>query len=132
MFELRWIMTSSQHRELEYRYALIVPNSPALNWSEWQRVPLVSADFVEINIDPILKRPLEFLNLSVRSFQCCKAEGIHYIGDLIQWTEISLLHTPNLNKKSLTEIKDALASHGLVLGTKINISQLLCAGRASL
>ena len=70
-------------------------------------------------IDPILLRPIDDLELSVRSANCLKAEGIHYVGDLIQWTEVELLKTPNLGKKSLTEIKDVLASHGLQLGMKL-------------
>ncbi|MFQ5488995.1 MAG: DNA-directed RNA polymerase subunit alpha C-terminal domain-containing protein, partial [Gammaproteobacteria bacterium] len=42
-----------------------------------------------------------------------------YIGDLIQRTEVELLKTPNLGKKSLTEIKDVLATHGLSLGLRL-------------
>jgi DNA-directed RNA polymerase subunit alpha len=48
-----------------------------------------------------------------------KAESIYYLGDLIQRTEVELLNTPNLGKKSLTEIKDVLASHGLSLGMRL-------------
>ena len=60
--------------------------------------------------DPILLRPVDDLELTVRSANCLKAEAIHYIGDLVQRTEVELLKTPNLGKKSLTEIKDVLAS----------------------
>jgi len=67
-------------------------------------------------IDPILLRPVDDLELTVRSANCLKAENIYYIGDLIQRTEVELLKTPNLGKKSLTEIKDVLASKGLSLG----------------
>ena len=67
-------------------------------------------------IDPILMRPVDDLELTVRSANCLKAENIYCIGDLIQRTEVELLKTPNLGKKSLTEIKDVLASHGLSLG----------------
>ncbi len=70
----------------------------------------------EPEIDPILLRPVDDLELTVRSANCLKAENIHYIGDLIQRTEVELLKTPNLGKKSLTEIKDVLASYGLSLG----------------
>ncbi|KAA1461414.1 DNA-directed RNA polymerase subunit alpha, partial [Escherichia coli] len=66
--------------------------------------------------DPILLRPVDDLELTVRSANCLKAEAIHYIGDLVQRTEVELLKTPNLGKKSLTEIKDVLASRGLSLG----------------
>lgn len=70
-------------------------------------------------IDPILLRPVDDLELTVRSANCLKAENIYYIGDLIQRTEVELLKTPNLGKKSLTEIKDILASRGLSLGMRL-------------
>ncbi|AFP84705.1 DNA-directed RNA polymerase subunit alpha [secondary endosymbiont of Ctenarytaina eucalypti] len=69
--------------------------------------------------DPILLRPVDDLELTVRSANCLKAEAIHYIGDLVQRTEVELLKTPNLGKKSLTEIKDVLASRGLSLGIRL-------------
>ncbi len=70
-------------------------------------------------IDPVLLRPIDDLELTVRSANCLKAETILYIGDLVQKTEVELLKTPNLGKKSLTEIKDVLAQHELSLGTKL-------------
>ena len=73
----------------------------------------------EPDIDPILLRPVDDLELTVRSANCLKAEQIYYIGDLIQRTEVELLKTPNLGKKSLTEIKDVLASRGLSLGMRL-------------
>jgi DNA-directed RNA polymerase subunit alpha len=73
----------------------------------------------EDKIDPILLRPVDDLELTVRSANCLKAENIYYIGDLIQRTEVELLKTPNLGKKSLTEIKDVLASKGLSLGLRL-------------
>lgn len=73
----------------------------------------------EPEIDPILLRPVDDLELTVRSANCLKVESIYYIGDLIQRTEVELLKTPNLGKKSLTEIKDVLASRGLSLGMRI-------------
>jgi DNA-directed RNA polymerase subunit alpha len=73
----------------------------------------------EEQIDPILLRPVDDLELTVRSANCLKAENIYYIGDLIQRTEVELLKTPNLGKKSLTEIKDVLASRGLSLGMRL-------------
>ncbi|NIG62517.1 MAG: DNA-directed RNA polymerase subunit alpha [Serratia symbiotica] len=69
--------------------------------------------------DPILLRPVDDLELTVRSANCLKAEAIHYIGDLVQRTEVELLKTPNLGKKSLTEIKDVLASRSLSLGMRL-------------
>ena len=70
-------------------------------------------------VDPILLQPVDDLELTVRSANCLKAENIYYIGDLIQRTENELLKTPNLGKKSLTEIKDVLAQHGLSLGMRL-------------
>jgi DNA-directed RNA polymerase subunit alpha len=71
------------------------------------------------DVDPILLRPVDDLELTVRSANCLKAESIYFIGDLIQRTEVELLKTPNLGKKSLTEIKDVLASRGLSLGMRL-------------
>ncbi|MEZ5560879.1 MAG: DNA-directed RNA polymerase subunit alpha [Pseudomonadales bacterium] len=78
-----------------------------------------AAEEHEDEIDPILIRPVDDLELTVRSANCLKAENIYYIGDLIQRTEVELLKTPNLGKKSLTEIKDVLASRGLSLGMRL-------------
>ena len=72
-----------------------------------------------IQIDPILLRPVDDLELTVRSANCLKAENIYYIGDLIQRTENELLKTPNLGRKSLNEIKEVLAARGLTLGMKL-------------
>ena len=72
------------------------------------------------DIDPILLRPVDDLELTVRSANCLKAENIYYIGDLIQRTEVELLKTPNLGKKSLTEIKDVLAQQALSLGMRLD------------
>jgi DNA-directed RNA polymerase subunit alpha len=70
-------------------------------------------------VDPILLRPVDDLELTVRSANCLKAENIYYIGDLIQRTENELLKTPNLGRKSLNEIKEVLAARGLTLGMKL-------------
>ena len=83
--------------------------------SESAAVPEEEEDLV----DPILLRPVDDLELTVRSANCLKAENIYYIGDLVQRLEVELLKTPNLGKKSLTEIKDVLASRDLSLGQKI-------------
>jgi DNA-directed RNA polymerase subunit alpha len=72
------------------------------------------------HFDPLLLRPVDELELTVRSANCLKAENIHYIGDLVQKTEVELLRTPNLGKKSLTEIKEVLESHGLSLGMRLD------------
>ena len=67
----------------------------------------------------MLMQPVDDLELTVRSANCLKAESIIYIGDLVQRTEVELLKTPNLGKKSLTEIKDVLAQRGLSLGMRV-------------
>ena len=74
----------------------------------------------ESHIDPILLRPVDELELTVRSANCLKAENIMYIGDLVQRTEVELLRTPNLGKKSLTEIKEVLEDHNLGLGMRLD------------
>ncbi|MDR9406796.1 MAG: DNA-directed RNA polymerase subunit alpha [Spiribacter sp.] len=74
----------------------------------------------EPEIDPVLLRPIDDLELTVRSANCLKAEAIHYVGDLVQKTEVELLKTPNLGKKSLNEIKEVLAQHGLQLGMRLD------------
>ena len=86
-------------------------------------------------VDPILLRPVDDLELTVRSANCLKAENIFLIGDLIQRTEVELLKTPNLGKKSLTEIKDVLATRGLSLGMRLenwppeNLDELLASSK---
>jgi DNA-directed RNA polymerase subunit alpha len=74
----------------------------------------------EVLIDPIMLRPVDELELTVRSANCLKAENANYIGDLVQKTEVELLRTPNLGKKSLNEIKAVLDSHGLSLGMELD------------
>ena len=78
-----------------------------------------AGEISEEKIDPLLLRPVDDLELTVRSANCLKAENIYFIGDLIQRTEVELLKTPNLGKKSLTEIKDVLAGRGLSLGLRL-------------
>jgi DNA-directed RNA polymerase subunit alpha len=79
----------------------------------------VGSKVTEMQFDPLLLRPVDELELTVRSANCLKAENIHYIGDLVQRTEVELLRTPNLGKKSLTEIKEVLQGHGLMLGMRL-------------
>jgi DNA-directed RNA polymerase subunit alpha len=88
-------------------------------FGDFTRRESVGAKPVAGGVDPILLRPIDDLELTVRSANCLKAESIYYIGDLIQKTEVELLKTPNLGKKSLTEIKEVLAQRGLSLGMKL-------------
>jgi DNA-directed RNA polymerase subunit alpha len=91
-------------------FAQIDPVSPEIMSPQPQR---------NTAFDPILLRPVDELELTVRSANCLKAENIYYIGDLIQRTETELLKTPNLGRKSLNEIKEVLASRGLTLGARL-------------
>lgn len=72
------------------------------------------------SIDPLMLRPVDDLELTVRAANCLKAENIYYIGDLVQRSEADLLKTPNLGKKSLLEIKNILSQRGLNLGMRID------------
>lgn len=82
-----------------------------------QEIPVVKP---QPPVDPILRRPVDDLELSIRSANCLKAENIYYIGDLIQRTENELLKTPNLGRRSLNEIKEVLGTHDLTLGMKLD------------
>ena len=73
----------------------------------------------EPTVDPALLQAIDELDLTVRSANCLKAENIYYVGDLIQLSEMELLKTPNLCRKSLTEIKDVLATKGISLGMQL-------------
>jgi DNA-directed RNA polymerase subunit alpha len=89
-------------------------------FSDFSRRETTKAVQAVSGIDPILLRPIDDLELTVRSANCLKAESIYYIGDLVMKTENELLKTPNLGKKSLTEIKEVLAQRGLSLGMKLD------------
>ena len=81
-----------------------------------EEIAAVAHEEREPEVDPVLLRPVDELELTVRSANCLKAEQIYYIGDLVMRSEVELMKTPNLGKKSLTEIKDVLAQRGLTLG----------------
>jgi DNA-directed RNA polymerase subunit alpha len=88
-------------------------------FAELEGTALPAGHQKSIPVDPLLLRPMDDLELTVRSANCLKAENIYYIGDLIQRTENELLKTPNLGRKSLNEIKEVLAARGLTLGMKL-------------
>ena len=85
-------------------------------FAELGRLEEVIEEKEEAKIDPIMLRPVDELELTVRSANCLNAVIIHYIGDLVTRMESDLLRTPNLGKKSLNEIKEVLLSRGLSLG----------------
>lgn len=70
------------------------------------------------NVNEILMRSVEDLELSVRSANCLKNAGINTIGELVQKTEAEMLKTKNFGRKSLSEIKDILNEYGLAFGMK--------------
>jgi len=88
-------------------------------FAELEGTPVSAETPKQTSVDPVLVRPVDDLELTVRSANCLKAENIYHIGDLIQRTESELLKTPNLGRKSLNEIKEVLASRGLTLGMKL-------------
>jgi DNA-directed RNA polymerase subunit alpha len=79
----------------------------------------VEVEQIRAKVDPLLARSVDILELTIRSSNCLKASGIRYLGDLVQITELELFKTPNLGRKSLIEIKDALQVRGLYLGMKV-------------
>ena len=70
-------------------------------------------------LNPYLDKPVEDLELSVRSANCLKNTEIHFIGDLAQKTDQEMLKTKNFGRKSLNEIKSLLSEMGLTLGMKV-------------
>lgn len=105
--------------EESIRYAASILMDQLSVFSDLEGTPISIEMPKQTSVDPILLRPVDDLELTVRSANCLKAENIYYIGDLIQRTETELLKTPNLGRKSLNEIKEVLASRGLTLGMKL-------------
>lgn len=101
------------------RYAARVLVEQLAVFSDLKGTPIPVEEPKAPQVDPLLLRPVDDLELTVRSANCLKAENIYYIGDLIQRSENELLKTPNLGRKSLNEIKEVLASRGLTLGMKL-------------
>ena len=101
------------------RYAARVLMDQLSVFADLEGTPTAVIQEKAVTVDPVLLRPVDDLELTVRSANCLKAENIYYIGDLIQRTETELLKTPNLGRKSLNEIKEVLASRGLTLGMKL-------------
>jgi DNA-directed RNA polymerase subunit alpha len=101
------------------RYAARVLVEQLSVFADLKGTPLPVEQPEEPQIDPRLLRPVDDLELTVRSANCLKAENIYYIGDLIQRTENELLKAPNLGRKSLNEIKEVLVSRGLSLGMEL-------------
>ena len=105
--------------EESIRYAARVLMDQLSVFSDLENTSVAPIEQKQMPVAPELLRPVDDLELTVRSANCLKAENIYYIGDLIQRTETELLKTPNLGRKSLNEIKEVLASRGLTLGMKL-------------
>jgi DNA-directed RNA polymerase subunit alpha len=101
------------------RRAATILNEQISVFVELKQEAVTREEVEKPSIEPILLRPVDDLELTVRSANCLKAENIHFIGDLVQKTEADLLKTPNLGKKSLAEIKEVLASRNLSLGMRL-------------
>ena len=106
--------------ERAIKYAGAILQNQLSIFTDLTRVQEQQHEEEEVLIDPIMLRPVDELELTVRSANCLKAENANYIGDLVQKTEVELLRTPNLGKKSLNEIKEILASHSLSLGMELD------------
>ena len=106
--------------EESIRYAARVLMDQLSVFSDLENTSVAPIEQKQMPVAPELLRPVDDLELTVRSANCLKAENIYYIGDLIQRTETELLKTPNLGRKSLNEIKEVLASRGLTLGMKLD------------
>ncbi len=105
--------------EKAIRYAATILQHQLAAFVELQREPVSGVQSSDNQIDPLMMRSVDDLELTVRAANCLKAENIYYIGDLVQRSENDLLKTPNLGKKSLTEIKTVLAQRGLALGIQL-------------
>ena len=101
------------------RFAARILMEQLASFADLKGIPEEKSAPEKPQVDPELLRPVDDLELTVRSANCLKAESIYYIGDLIQRSEGELLKTPNLGRKSLNEIKDVLSSRGLSLGMKL-------------
>jgi DNA-directed RNA polymerase subunit alpha len=102
------------------KYAATILSDQLSSFVDFTVIEEAVQETKEPTIDPALMQAIDDLDLTVRSANCLKAENIYYVGDLIQRTEMELLKTPNLGKKSLTEIKEVLASKGLSLGMHLD------------
>jgi DNA-directed RNA polymerase subunit alpha (EC 2.7.7.6) len=102
------------------RYAASILVDQLSSFADLKGTDMPALERATASFDPILLKPVDDLELTVRSANCLKAENIHYIGDLVQRSETELLKTPNLGRKSLNEIKEVLAQRGLSLGTKLD------------
>lgn len=89
-----------------------------VSFDDIEREP-IEAD-TAVNLEDLLRQPIDHLDLSVRSMNCLKSDNIFYVGDLVMRSEQEMLRTPNFGRKSLTEIREVLDKMGLDLGMQID------------
>jgi len=91
-----------------------------INFEELPETTEEPAERAMSQMNEVLSRSVEELELSVRSYNCLKNANIQTIGDLVQKTEAEMLRTKNFGRKSLNEIKEILSSLGLGFGMKFD------------
>jgi DNA-directed RNA polymerase subunit alpha len=102
-----------------------------INFEETPEVTEEPAERVMNQMNEVLNRSVDEMELSVRSYNCLKNANIGTIGDLVQKTEAEMLRTKNFGRKSLNEIKEILSGMGLGFGMKIDSQGRLIPGPAS-
>jgi DNA-directed RNA polymerase subunit alpha len=98
-----------------------------INFEELPETAEEPADRGVAQMNEVLNRSVEELELSVRSYNCLKNANIQTIGDLVQRTEAEMLRTKNFGRKSLNEIKEILGNLGLGFGMKFDAQGRLVA-----
>jgi len=91
-----------------------------INFEELPETSEEPAERALNQMNEVLNRSVEELELSVRSYNCLKNANIQTIGDLVQKTEAEMLRTKNIGRKSLNEIKEILSNLGLGFGMKFD------------
>src|SRR5690242_15623613 len=91
-----------------------------INFEELPETAEEPAERALSQMNEVLNRSVEELELSVRSYNCLKNANIQTIGDLVQKTEAEMLRTKNFGRKSLNEIKEILGGLGLSFGMKFD------------
>jgi DNA-directed RNA polymerase subunit alpha len=102
-----------------------------INFEETPEVVEEPAERALNQMNEVLNRSVEELELSVRSYNCLKNANIQTIGDLVQKSEAEMLRTKNFGRKSLNEIKEILSGLGLSFGMKFDAQGRLVSGGAS-
>jgi DNA-directed RNA polymerase subunit alpha len=91
-----------------------------INFEETPEVAEEPTERAANQMNEVLNRSVEELELSVRSYNCLKNANIQTIGDLVQRSESEMLRTKNFGRKSLNEIKEILSGLGLAFGMKFD------------